>query len=77
MRAVFGLHLRREAHQLTCRLSNNDPLHFRWSPESVFSTGILTSRHHEPRVLDQFASDFKLDEKQAFLRKEGSCIRFA
>jgi hypothetical protein len=25
------------------------------------------SRHHEPRVLNQFASGFKLDEKQAFL----------
>jgi len=25
------------------------------------------SRHHEPRVLDQFASGFELDEKQAFL----------
>src|SRR5258707_15808345 len=50
-----------------CCQSNNDPLHFCWSSESVFSTGILTSRHHEPRALDQFASDFELDEKQAFL----------
>src|ERR1700747_1467411 len=50
-----------------CRQSNNDPLYFRWSRESVFSIGIFMSHHHEPCSLDQFASSCELGEKYALL----------